>query len=198
MKKANLLLLLATSLVLQACTVAYYNLNNKLADPSPLYERGENVAYHLSVNAKPEQLTRDAHYTPSQIQQMMRRYSESTKKVFGQEGVIATEVETPDDASFLINISSTPFFSALPQEWLTGLSFGLIPSWGTRHNEYSYAFEAVGVKSVHTYTVDSKSFNHLVCLPFFWTMFFTLDEPKVYEEALRNYLIKGTGANGHR
>jgi hypothetical protein len=188
--KTKTLILVTISLMLQACTVARYDLKNKFSVPAPLFKEGEKTEYYISLSAKPEQLTRDANYSADQIKKIRLKYSESTQKVFDQEGIPAAETPNRDSAAFLICIKSTPYFSALPQEWLTGLSFGLIPSWGTRHNEYSYTFEKIGAKSEHTYTVDNKSFNHLVCFPVFWTMFFTLDESRVYEKALRNYLIK--------
>jgi hypothetical protein len=36
--------------------------------------------------------------------------------------------------------------------------------------------------------VDTKSYNHLILFPVFWINFFTLDERRVYKDALTNFL----------
>ena len=100
----------------------------------------------------------------------------------------ATYVEKDDDATLEIHIKHLSQLSALPQEWLTGLSFGLIPSWGTRESEYTYSFKEKSTGKSHTYMVDSKSYNHLILFPVFWVSFFTLNEKRVYKNALTNFL----------
>jgi hypothetical protein len=57
--------------------------------------------------------------------------------------------------------------AAAPQEWLTGLSFGVIPSWATRH-ELKLTFELFdGGTSVRQwdYMPESLSINHLLVFP---------------------------------
>ena len=188
MQKTHYFILMIVCLLLQGCTVAHYKLNNQLSRPSPCDNKGEVAVYHISLAAKPVQYTRDANYTPEQIQQMQSKYAASTQKVFFERGISATETEDKESATFRIYIQANPLYSALPQEFLTGLSLGIIPSWGTREKEFSYSFMKVKDNASHTYTVDQKSYNHLICFPVFWTMFFTLDESRVYEKALNNYL----------
>ncbi len=77
---------------------------------------------------------------------------------------------------------------ALEQEYCTGLTFGLIPSWGTRPNEFCYTFELVGEKAAHCYYIDGKSYNHVILFPLFLINLITLDESRVYRKALHNYL----------
>ena len=189
MKKAHLLLPLFGCMLLQACTVAYYSIDNKLTNPFPQHKQSSTVAYHVSVSGQPIYGTMTSEYSPERFENMRVKYCRSTQKVFDREGISALSTTNKGTADFFIDIKATPYSSALPQEFLTGLSFGLIPSWGTRYNEYTYTFENVGIKSAHNYYVNSKSFNHLVCFPVFWTMFLTLDESKPYEKSLLNYLI---------
>ena len=67
-------------------------------------------------------------------------------------------------------------------------TFGLIPSWGTRPNEYTYTFSNISNGASHEYSIDNVSFNHLVLFPVFWVTFLTLDESKEFESALENFI----------
>ena len=78
--------------------------------------------------------------------------------------------------------------SALPQEWLTGLTCGAIPSWGTRYGEFKYRFENTPRQTSHTYFVDRPAFNHIIVFPVFWVSFFWPDEIDLYKKALANFL----------
>jgi len=118
----------------------------------------------------------------------LQSYYESTKEIFNKIGCSANYVENEKAANFKIKVVRYKHLSALPQEWLTGLSFGLIPSWGTRENEYQYTFENVNKNKANTYYVDKHSFNHIILFPIFWVSFFTIDEDKVYKEALTNFI----------
>jgi hypothetical protein len=56
---------------------------------------------------------------------------------------------------------------ALPQEWLTGLSLGLIPSWGTRQ-EWSIRFElshSDAFIAAESYTIQFLTVSHLLLIP---------------------------------
>lgn len=190
MKPLLLLFLLVVSLLLQSCTVAYFSIDNELTKPSLQYKQEHKVAYYVSVTGQPVYKTMTREYSPQKLQNMCAWYGELTQKVFDREGLVASCTTNKEEASFLIAVKATPFRSALPQEYLTGLSFGLIPSWGTRYDEYSYTFEKTGEKKAHSYYVNAKSYNHLILFPIFWVDFFTCDESRVYEKALRNYLTK--------
>lgn len=77
--------------------------------------------------------------------------------------------------------------SALPQEWLTGLSLGLIPSWGTRPAEVRFSFSQESRTAA--YVVDHKTVNHLVLFPVFWITIFLTDEGKAFENALADFTL---------
>jgi hypothetical protein len=84
-----------------------------------------------------------------------------------------------------IKVEEMQQLSALPQEWLTGLSLGLIPSWGTRPAEIRFTF-LQGSRTA-TYLVDDKRVNHLVLFPVFWLSFFLVDNEAEFEKALRDF-----------
>lgn len=70
--------------------------------------------------------------------------------------------------------------AAAPQEWLTGLSFGIIPSWSTRH-ELKISFRLVdGETSIRELEYFTKTLwiNHLI---FFPMAIFQLDVSSEYK-----------------
>lgn len=190
MKPLLLFFLLGASLLLQSCTVMYFTVENKLTKTAPKLQQDGGVTYYVSVDGQPIQRTRTPKLSPERIEAMRVRYCKSAQEVFDREKILAMCTTNKEEATFLVNIKAKPFCSALPQEYLTGLSLGLIPSWGTRYDEYAYTFEWVGKKKAHNYYVNSKSYNHLILFPIFWIDFFTCDESRVYEKTLLNYLTK--------
>lgn len=83
---------------------------------------------------------------------------------------------TPQDApklKLMVNIERLSIFydyghAAAPQEWLTGLSFGIIPSWSTRH-ELKIVFELFDddvVIKKWEYLPKNLAINHLIFFPF--------------------------------
>lgn len=121
---------------------------------------------------------------------------------FGKRAYEATEKTIPDAK----HISSTPtawprpaleikiaeFSSggACAQEYLTGLSLGLIPSWCTRPELFKFNFilnNDHGVCRQKTYSISSLSVAHITLLPF--ALLDTDDQPlALYQAALNDFL----------
>jgi hypothetical protein len=184
--RASVFLLLAA---LQGCTVAYYKTDDNLSrSAKTLMPANCEINYSVEIDAEQRQFTTGVTKKNEWAEQARPRYVASSEKVFKAHGCIAKFVEDGDTANFVAKIKISPLRSALGQEWLTGLSFGLIPSWGTRPNEYTYGFTNRVTSRQHSYSIDSVSFSHLVLFPFFWVTFFTLDEQRAYSNALSNFL----------
>lgn len=174
---------------LQGCTVAYYktddNLNTFRENTS---EKSCVINYSLAISAERRKLTTGTKEMISWANEAKAKYLASSEKVFKEQDCSANYEEDEGKASFIINVKIFPYHSALPQEWLTGLSFGLIPSWGTRQKEYTYAFTNK-VESTHQlYSIDNVSFSHIVLFPVFWITFWTPDELRAFEKALENFI----------
>ena len=114
-------------------------------------------------------------------QEMARRYELIAKEVLNELGCSTAGQGSP----LVVKIEQVQYLSALPQEWLTGLSFGLIPSWGTRPAEAQFTFEH-GEKSA-VCVVDDTRINHLVLFPVFWVSFLLVDYEREFRQALRDY-----------
>jgi len=117
-------------------------------------------------------------------------YIESTNRVLNRNGCISTYTEDNSEAKLKICVAKTLYISALPQEWLTGLSLGLIPSWSTRPDQYTYTFEDAETKTKQSYAVDVTTYAHLFLIP--WANDVNSDkrheEFRVYEKTLKDYL----------
>lgn len=89
-----------------------------------------------------------------------------------------------------IKISESSLGGACVQEYLTGLSFGLIPSWCTRPDLYKFDFtlnKDNGFCRQRTYSVSATAVSHLVLIPF------ALFEPEnrplgIYQASLKDFL----------
>jgi hypothetical protein len=85
-----------------------------------------------------------------------------------------------------IDVEERQFIYAVDVEYLTGLSFGIIPSISTRPAELRFRFRQGGRDS--TYVVDEKRFNHLIATPVFWLTFLLENEQGRFEEALEEFM----------
>ena len=74
---------------------------------------------------------------------------------------------------------------ARPRKELHGRA---LPSWGTTPAIYVYWFENANSGNSRRYTVDAKSYNHVILFPIFWITDFTASSRSVYKEALTNFL----------
>ncbi|CAI8974313.1 DUF3558 domain-containing protein [Pseudomonas sp. IT-347P] len=89
-----------------------------------------------------------------------------------------------------IKISEFSMGGACVQDYLTGLSFGLIPSWCTRSNLYKFDFilnKDNGFCRQKTYSVSATTYSHLVMVPF--ALFEPANRPlTIYQTALKDFL----------
>lgn len=181
--------LLLFTFILESCTVAYYKVRNEL---EPNISKADGMAcarkFSVSVLAVPRQLTRVPQYHLERFRKERLEFIHTAEETLSKNGCSVIFVEEEDEANFKIRVTISPLWSALPQEWLTGLSFGLLPSWGTRPSEFTFEFEDTETKAKHAYIVDQKSYNHLILFPFFWITFLTLDQTDVFEESLTNFI----------
>jgi hypothetical protein len=169
---------IATSMLL-SCGISYYQVRNKLSgNSSQGYDEACDIKYFISIEM-PEVAWARKH---------KNKYIESTQEIFDKKRCAARRVDHEEDANFKIRIAISYQINALPQEWLTGLSFGLIPSWGTRPGVLKYTFGNMGTKQGHTYFIDEKSYGHILLFPISWITFITLDEMDVYKKTLTNFL----------
>lgn len=185
----RLIALFSVVMVLQGCTVAYYRTDSELSSSKASIIAGKcNIEYFLEISAEQRQRTTGENERAEWAIKAESKYIKSTEKVLNSAGCSANQASSKENANFTINVKISPFHGALGQEWLTGLSFGLIPSWGTRSNEYTYTFSNIENGTSHEYSIDNVSFNHLVLFPVFWVTFFILDETKEFENALENFI----------
>ena len=185
----KLTMLIALFAALQGCTVAYYKTDDDLTKSAKsVLPANCEITYSLEIHAAELKLTTGVTEKDEWAAKAKPQYIASTNKVFKRHGCIAKFEEDSDKSDFVAKILITPYHSALAQEWLTGLSFGLIPSWGTRPSEYTYEFTNRLNSGHHSYSIDNVSFNHLILFPVFWVTFFTLDEQRAYENALNNFI----------
>ena len=186
--KGGALVVALAALTLQACTIAVYDLRNKLENPRPGMPSCD-VTYSISLVSAFYTNTFGKRPTNKRRTQEARdRYVADTGEVLRQKGCRATYVEKDDEATLEIRIEHLAHVSLLPQELLSGMSAFVIPSWGTRKSEYVYSFGDKASGRAHRYEVDQKTYHHLTLFPVFWITFFTADERKVYKDALTNFL----------
>lgn len=176
--------------LLQSCTVMYLNVRNKLDVKEPIQKVDScNIAYSLSLTS----VTRTNSYgvkndTKEAIQKMQNQYNESTKQIFDKKGCQARLAEKEEEANFKIKVARDILLSALPQEYLAGLTLFIIPAWGTKENQYQYTFENITTKETHTYFIDHHALTQAFLFPVFWISFFMMDEDRMYKESLLNFI----------
>ena len=124
---------------------------------------------------------------------------------FGKDAYAATRVAIPNaqDISTQLAASTLPALEikisefssggACTQDYLTGLSLGLIPSWCTRPNLFKFHFVLNKDQSLcrqQIYSISSTSFSHLLMIPF--ALFNANNQPlTLYQAALKNFLQTG-------
>lgn len=89
-----------------------------------------------------------------------------------------------------IKISEFSSGGACGQDYLTGLSLGLIPSWCTRTNLFKFDFilnKDQRFCRQKTYSINATSLSHLMMIPF--ALFNTDNQPlTLYQAALKDFL----------
>ena len=188
------ILILLLCLPIQSCTICYFSLQNMIDNKTIKSENIENkkenssIKYSIKIDGIKYFRTMTSAYTKEEMNKFENDYSKATSKVLSKKHInpIFVSPETKSDLS--INIMITPFVGAVSEEYLTGLSFGLIPTWPTREKQYTYEFEYIVTGQRHKYWVDDKRFNHLIAFPLFWTIFLVDTPLDKYEEALGNFI----------
>jgi len=187
-RKLSLLAAFCLSIILQGCTLSYYELRDELA-PIASSDKGGGCDFSYSFTMDDSLRFRTIGTQPNpRAAQDVEKYVNATQGVFAQKGCKTSKVEDQNKAEFRIDVIRAPQLSALPQEWLTGLTAGAIPSWGTRYGEFQYTFTNVPQNKNHTYFVDRPSFYHIIVFPVFWLSFIWADEINLYKRALTNFL----------
>ena len=120
---------------------------------------------------------------PTLVKEKELRYRHLAEQILQRRGCGLKD--SANGGALNIEIVELQQLSALPQEWLTGLSLGLIPSWGTRRAEIQFKFSQD--QRVAVYSVDDKRINHLVLFPIFWISFLLPDSEKEFEKAFNDF-----------
>ncbi|WP_312934100.1 hypothetical protein [Pseudomonas sp.] len=117
----------------------------------------------------------------------------ATLKIIPEAQAIGSNRATLPLPTLAINITQASSGGACGQDYLTGLSLGLIPTWCTRSGLYTFNFalsNAHGVCRQRTYSLSSTSYSHLTLIPF--ALFAANDQPLVlYQAALKSFLQNG-------
>lgn len=192
MRKLGFIFLLL-SFLLQSCTIRHYSLQNKIINQPCNSENledileGDTIAYSIKIDGRKYFRTRISAYSKEQMNKLEDDYTKATSKVLSEKHFKAIEVTDGVKPNLSISIMIVPHVGAVAEEYITGLSFGLIPTWTTREKQYIYEFENTVTGETHRYWVDDKRFNHLIAFPFFWTLFLADTPLDKYEEALSDF-----------
>ncbi|MDR2213359.1 MAG: hypothetical protein LBE21_07020 [Pseudomonadales bacterium] len=163
-----------------------YNLHNQLSGAAAL-RNGCPESYAVTLQSA--LYTNTFGVNPSDTKRLDEEkagYARAIREILLSRGCTASYVAM--DGALDIRIKHMAYVSALPQEWLTGLSLGLIPSWGTRPPEYEYTFENHVSGFSRTYTVDVTTYNHLILFPLLWVNLLLPMEKDRFKTALVNFL----------
>lgn len=187
-RKLSLFAVLCLTVILSGCTITYYELRNEIAPKASSDKKG-SCDFNYSFTMDDYRRFRTIGNQPNpRAAEDLEKYMKATQTVFTQKGCKANKIDDQDKTEFKIDVLRTPQLSALPQEWLTGLTCGAIPSWGTRYGEYRYTFTNLQLNKNNTYYVDRPAFNHIILFPVFWISFWGTDEIELYKRALANFL----------
>ena len=178
-------LLAAAAILLQGCAVSHYHLHGSIPARSGTVP---DCAYKYS-------LTRDGLSDPAGStakgyvkKDTWRKYPydlEVTESVFAEAGCSAVFVMPDQSPDFEILISERVFPEAF-QDWLTGLSLGLIPSWKTADGLITYTFRNHATGKERSYSADGFSAVHLFFAPL-TLLQFGLDMGGVYRQEAATY-----------
>lgn len=118
---------------------------------------------------------------------------EVTQKIIPNAQDNSSKLVPPLTPELEIKISEFSSGGACAQDYLTGLSLGLIPSWCTRPNLFRFEFtlnNSHGFCRQKTYAISSMTFSHLTVIPF--ALLNTENKPlTIYQTALKNFLQEG-------
>lgn len=180
------------TLLLQACTVAKYQVINKVSDafPNKISEPCD-IKYSLSLTSGSHFRTNTQgvrHYDADEnvVRDLKSKYIEFTKKTLSSNGCTATYVENEEGEDIKVQVDRSVDSGDRVDALVSGLTLGLLPIWGTREGQFTFTFYNTKTKITHSYIVDEKYYIHLFFMPVFWA--FTLDELKPYTESLIDFV----------
>ena len=180
-------LLMLTTLFLSGCSIITYDLRDELSEGELQSSCNISFALDLKSGSHTNSFGAKPHETEA-LKQLNQKYVTSTLNTLSDLGCNVNQAPSVAEANFIINVSRQLQLSALPQEWLTGLTFGLIPSWGTKYGQFVFTFTNNRGGQSHSYTIDQNNYNHIVLFPIFWVTFFTANEQEAYVSALTNFI----------
>lgn len=119
-----------------------------------------------------------------------KRAYEATQKIIPNAQDIRSTPMASTRPALAIKISEFSSGGACTQEYLTGLSLGLIPSWCTRPELFKFDFilnDNHGVCRQKTYSISALTFSHITLIPF--AVLDSEDQPlTLYQAALKDFL----------
>ena len=175
------------ALFLSGCTIVTYELRDELPENSSVAPCDITFTLDLQSGSHTNSFGANPHQVEA-LKELQQSYITSTTKTLSELGCISNQASNSSEANFSVNVSRQLQLSALPQEWLTGLSLGLIPSWGTKQGQYVFTFTNNDSGQTYSYKIDQNNYNHIVLFPVFWVTFFTADEQGAYKRALTNFI----------
>lgn len=180
----QILIFILIILFFNNCTIRQYTTKNYIYKSKfTTIDSSHNFLYYVEINSVRRYRTLGIKHQQS----YMKEYLKSIQKIFKQNDFSAKYESDKNKANFIIEIKEQPYASALGQEFLTGLSLGLIPSWGTRKSEYIFKFIDNQHKISHKYSIDDTRFNHIILFPVFW-LSFSDNKIDVFEKTLINFI----------
>lgn len=172
-------LVILTTTLMSGCTVGWLDLRAEHASKTAWQcPAAVQVSYASSIYTN---TFGEKRATSEEDAEAAQKYEATVGRVLTQLGCGESSLGAP----LIVEIQHLHKLSALPQEWLTGLSFGLIPSWGTRPAEARFTFIQGNEKA--SYVVDKISVNHLFLFPVFWVSYLLADFEQEFTKALMDY-----------
>lgn len=187
MKCISSTLPILVTLFISGCSVVTYELRDELPIANNLSTCDISFTLDLQSGTHTNSFGAKPHEVEA-LEKLKESYITSTLTTLSDLGCIARQASNSTDSNFAVEVSRQLQLSALPQEWLTGLSFGLIPSWGTKYGQYAFTFTHNGSGKTYTYNIDQNNYNHIILFPVFWVSFFTANEQGAYTDALTNFI----------
>jgi len=176
MKKALLLLLI---LGMQGCTVVHYNSHGLSKPSSSLTKKNCEVSYFIEA----------VGFHKERTQKTLSQYNQTAKETFDALGCNNKLASESAAADLVVLVNYKGHGGAAGQEYLTGLSLGIIPSWFTRESMYTYTVSSQA--NSKTYNLDHVSYNHLILFPLIWLNLLTDSEQEHFSSVLTDF-IKNT------
>ncbi len=177
---------LVLSISLSGCTVGWYHLNPQSPAGAPM-RWGCPDLVNVVVSSATWTRTRGTRSTDEHdLVDKRRMYRQAAEEVLTDHGCNLSNTGSATYATTLqITIEEVQQLSATGEEYLTGLSLGLIPSLSTRPAELRFNF--VQGDRQTSFTVDEKRINHILVTPFFWSTFVLESEQREFRNALEQF-----------